>query len=311
MPATASRSKKSEAYETGIREGRAMAARARNPEASEPEEEEEEEETDMAASHGTNQKGHSRRRSAKGAENTKPAKDGGMYGKKPMDAECGCSGRKGGKCDGNCGSMRKRGDSLTPLEYLDACELGIQDRSPTYIRARLDTAERLDLKCGKGSISEGEKCTKGPAQRVQPKKANKSSNSGAKKALLAGAVIGGAAVLGAGLDIRAARRKAAQGALTQLKQNKRSANTVFTTQLGTIAKANKQSPNNPRLQQASFRAAMQAKGYRDLKRREIKQGLANLKAQVPKSPARRRAARRRGDSIYAEGFSDSFVPFDI
>jgi len=29
---------------------------------------------------------------------------------------------------------------------------------------------RLDLKCGKGAISEGEKCTKGAAQRVQPKK---------------------------------------------------------------------------------------------------------------------------------------------
>jgi len=27
---------------------------------------------------------------------------------------------------------------------------------------------RADLKCGKGSISEGEKCTKGPAQRVRP-----------------------------------------------------------------------------------------------------------------------------------------------
>jgi len=27
---------------------------------------------------------------------------------------------------------------------------------------------RLDLKCGKGAISEGEKCTKGAAQRVQP-----------------------------------------------------------------------------------------------------------------------------------------------
>jgi hypothetical protein len=150
---------KSAAYEEGIREGRAMAARSRNPEASEPEEEEEEE-MDMAAN-------HSRKRSAKGAKHTKPAKDGGVYGKKPMDAECGC-GRKG-KCDGNCGSMRKRSDSLTPLEYLDACELGIQDRSTAYIRARLDAAERLDLKCGKGSISEGEKCHVGPAQKVQPK----------------------------------------------------------------------------------------------------------------------------------------------
>jgi len=153
---------KSSAYEKGIREGRAMAARSRNPEASEPEEEEEE--MDMAA-------GHSRKRSAKGAKHTKPAKDGGMYGKKPMDAECACG--KKSKCDGNCSYMRKRRDSLTPIEYLDACELGIQDRSTAYIRSRLDSAERFDLKCGKGAISEGEKCTKGPATKVKPKKGNK------------------------------------------------------------------------------------------------------------------------------------------
>jgi hypothetical protein len=188
MPATTRRAK-SEAYEEGIREGRAMAARARNMESPEEEEEEEEEEMDMAAS-------HSRKRSAKGAKHTKPAADG--YGKKPMDAECGCKGKKGAKCDGNCGSMRKRGDSLTPLEYLDACELGIQDRSPTYIRARLDTAERLDLKCGKGSISEGEKCTKGPAQRVQPQQRGGSKVRGLKTAAKiagAAALIGGAAYM--------------------------------------------------------------------------------------------------------------------
>jgi hypothetical protein len=282
---------KSAAYEKGIREGRAMAARSRNPEASEPEEEEE---MDMAAN-------HSRKRSAKGAKHTTPAKDGGTYGKKPMDAECGC-GRKG-KCDGNCGSMRKRSDALTPFEYLDACELGIQDRSTAYIRARLDAAERLDLKCGKGSISEGEKCTKGPAQKVQPKKPTKFRNSGAKKALVAGAVIGGAALLGAGLEVRSQRRTQAQAVLKDLKQTKRNANTVFATQLGVIAEANKRSPNNPRLQQASFRAAMQAKEYRDLKRKAVSEGLSQLKAQVPKSAARRRAARRKSDTMYANGFS--------
>lgn len=30
------------------------------------------------------------------------------------------------------------------------------------------TSLRLDLKCGKGAISEGEKCTKGPATKVEP-----------------------------------------------------------------------------------------------------------------------------------------------
>lgn len=187
MPATARRSK-SNLYEKGVREGMEMANRARGKK--------EEEEMDMGLDPN-----HSRKRSAKGAKNTKPAKDGmgmkkpmdggmygkkpmdgdkgmkkememDMYGKKPMDAECGCKGKKGRKCDANCGSMRKRSDSLTPQEYLTACEMGVQDRSSTYIRARLDTAaSRNDLKCGKGAISEGEKCTKGKATKVEPKKA--------------------------------------------------------------------------------------------------------------------------------------------
>ena len=167
MPATTAR-KGSAAYEKGIREGQAMASRARRstaPEPEETEEEGEEEEMDMASTN--------RKRSAKGAKNTKAPMDGGMYGKKPMDGECGCKGKKGGKCEGSCGSMKKdRADAaLTPHEYLNACDLGIQDRSRSYIRARLDAAERLDLKCGKGSISKGEKCSKGAATQVDPKKA--------------------------------------------------------------------------------------------------------------------------------------------
>lgn len=114
----------------------------------------------------------SRKRSAKGAKRTKA----------PMDCE-GCSGKSSGKCKAcsakpmkdNCGSypMKKRNDALTAPEYLAACELGIQDRSRNYIRARLDTAERLDLKCGNGAISEGEKCHVGAAKKVDPKAAAK------------------------------------------------------------------------------------------------------------------------------------------
>lgn len=283
---------KSSAYEKGIREGRAMAARSRNPEASEPEEEE----MDMEAQQ------HSRKRSAKGAKHTKPAKDGGMYGKKPMDAECACG--KKSKCDGNCSYMRKRRDSLTPIEYLDACELGIQDRSTAYIRARLDSAERLDLKCGKGAISEGEKCTKGAAQRVQPKKGNKARSSGVKKALMAGAAIGGgAALLGAGLKMRSQRRERSQAVLNMLKGTKRSANETFVKQLEIAAKANRENPGNRVLQQAAVQVVQMGKQSRALKRANVKAGLAALKKSVPKSPARRRAARRRGDSVYADGFS--------
>jgi hypothetical protein len=101
--------------------------------------------------------------------------------KRSMDGDCSCGKRKG-KCDGSCGKTMKdggmykkpmmdRGDALTPQEYLAACDLGIQGQPRSYIRARLDYAERLDLKCGKGAIPEGKKCTKGPATRVEGKKA--------------------------------------------------------------------------------------------------------------------------------------------
>jgi len=86
-----------------------------------------------------------RKRGAKNAKATKA----------PMDSDCGCGG-----------SAKKmdRNDALTPQEYLAACDLGIQGRSRPYIRARLDAAARLDLKCGNGSISQGEKCHVGAAQ---------------------------------------------------------------------------------------------------------------------------------------------------
>lgn len=152
---------------TAYREGRADKNKKPSIEIEIKPEGEEEEEEGMEGEEMDAAKPHSRKRSAKGAKNTKPAMDGGMYGKKPMDGDCGCmsKGRKG-KCDGSCGKKMDRNDALTPQEYLAACELGIQGRSRAYIRARLDSAARLDLKCGKGSISEGEKCTKGTAQKA-------------------------------------------------------------------------------------------------------------------------------------------------
>jgi hypothetical protein len=130
-----------------------------------------------------------RKRNVPGSENTKA----------PMDSDCGCGGTKGkkGGCscggkkdgdtsrgpgelyapstapirqknarDGSCGM--RRGDSLTVHEYLAACDLGIQNQPSSYIRARHDAAERRDLKCGRGAIRQGQKCTKGTAQQVNP-----------------------------------------------------------------------------------------------------------------------------------------------
>lgn len=201
---------------TAYREGRADKNKKPSIEIEiKPEGEEEEgmegEEMDAA-------KPHSRKRSAKGAKNTKPATDGGMYGKKPMDGDCGCmsKGRKG-TCDGSCGKKMDRNDALTPQEYLAACELGIQGRSRAYIRARLDAAERLDLKCGKGSISEGEKCTKGTAQKVQSNKASVGQRVKAGASLLAigAGTVGQAAFTGAAFGAGLSGNAKAAGRYTQ------------------------------------------------------------------------------------------------
>jgi uncharacterized protein YcfJ len=160
-----------------------------------------------------------RKRSAKNAKATKAPMDGGMYGKKPMDGEgCNCGKRKA-KCDGSCGKKMDRNDALTPQEYLAACDLGIQGRSRSYIRARLDAAERLDLKCGKGSISKGEKCSKGAATAAEnaPISIRKGLKVGAKigggLGAVQGAMLGGALGGGPGGALAGAAIGAASGAL--------------------------------------------------------------------------------------------------
>lgn len=65
---------------------------------------------------------------------------------------------------------------------------------------------RSDLKCGRGSISEGEKCTKGPAT---PAKTNNNNNTIRNVAL----GVGGAAVLG-GVAFGAAKARASQRILS-------------------------------------------------------------------------------------------------
>lgn len=173
MPAVA---KKSSAY----REGRADKKKPSIEMEIKPEGEEEE---GPEGGEMDGDKPHSRKRSAKGVKNTKPAMDGGMYGKKPMDGDCGCGGRKGkAACDGNCGKEMDRTDALTPQEYLAACDLGIQGRSRSYIRARLNTAERLDKKCGASGIPDNAKCTKGNEAQVGSTGSNEADKSSKTKA---------------------------------------------------------------------------------------------------------------------------------
>jgi hypothetical protein len=85
--------------------------------------------------------------------------DNEMKGKKPCKA-CAKKGKKKGSC--SCDKGGKMDAALTPMEYLDACDLGIQDRSKSYIRARLDAmataGKGQGTKCGNGYIGRGKKC---------------------------------------------------------------------------------------------------------------------------------------------------------
>ena len=77
--------------------------------------------------------------------------------------------------EGKACSCKHKNDSLTPQEYIAACEMGIQDRSRVYIRARLDAAERMDKtgtgkKCGNSYIPAQANCTAGSGGSAPAKK---------------------------------------------------------------------------------------------------------------------------------------------
>ena len=298
MPATTAR-KGSAAYEKGIREGRAMSAKSRRAPEPDPEESEELENEEGEMDMDMGGKAHSRKRSAKGAKNTKA----------PMDAECGCKGKKGGKCDGNCGgSMRKRADSaLTPQEYLNACDLGIQDRSRSYIRAWLDAAERLDLKCGKGSISKGEKCSKGAAQQVNPQAQGKGSNTALKMAAVGGLVVGASYLAGrSGLGLKAG--SALKTAASELGQAGKEISSAGKYGLKMQTKVAKQAASNIR-GRAKLRALTNTKmpESNTLYGRVVNpwaEGAAQLSDQGQAGRAVQAAKKRsrRRDSPYASGF---------
>jgi len=165
---------------------------------------------------------------------------------------------------------------------------------------------RLDLKCGRGSISEGEKCTKGAAQQVQPARQSqvkRSRNKAIKTVLLAAALGAGIGAVRGGLSARKSRKAYAEGALSKIKRLKAKGNDTLLAALKSAKNSQAMGMNDPRTQARQYANIMQAKTTRGLARRAAREGLAELKAIVPLSPARRRAARRgRRDSVWAEGF---------
>ena len=100
----------------------------------------------------------------------------------------------------DCGCTHKN-DALTPQEYLDACDLGIQDRSRIYIRARLDAGtfaagkgSRKGKKCGNSYIPAQSTCNQG---RQDPASVRRGIKTGAR----VGATVAGVQGISAGMQI--------------------------------------------------------------------------------------------------------------
>ena len=110
----------------------------------------------------------------------------GNKGNKPC-AACMKKGKKKGSC--GCDKGGKMDAALTPMEYLDACDLGIQNRSRAYVRGVLGVRE--DKKCGASGIAEGKKCNKGVVGSVKSALGSEDVQTGLKVAAVAGGIAAG------------------------------------------------------------------------------------------------------------------------
>lgn len=120
--------------------------------------------------------------------------------------------------EGKACSCKHKNDSLTPQEYIAACEMGIQDRSRVYIRARLDAAERMDKtgtgkKCGNSYIPANANCTAGSGGSAPAKQSGKKAAKKPKTTAI-NQYFRNSALLTAGLSTARAVNQARQGKLT-------------------------------------------------------------------------------------------------
>lgn len=124
----------------------------------------------------------------KGSEGVTKMNDPRKKGMPSLDDEntdaCMKKDKKGGK---DCGCKHKN-DALTPQEYLAACEGGYQDRSRTYIRARLDAGAGTGKKCGNSHIPKQATCSKGAGGEKKKESLGTKFKRGAEAAATAGAI---------------------------------------------------------------------------------------------------------------------------
>ena len=144
---------------------------------------------------------------------------------------------------------------------------------------------RLDLKCGKGAISKGEKCTKGAATTVDPKAPGKGKGMGTALKVAAGVALVGAAAYGA----KKYGPKAIRNAKAGMLKTKRS---LQQTTRETMRSQMKKEGATP-AQWAEWRKSTPKSGSTASERESFKDFF------YKNTPG---ARRPKSDSVYASGF---------
>ena len=169
------------------------------------------------------------------------------------------------------------------------------------------TTLRLDLKCGKGSISKGEKCSKGAATAVNPNAQGKGSNTALKMAAAGGLVIGASYLAGrSGLGLKAGSAlKTAASEIGQASKEISSAGKYGLKMQAKVAKqaganirgrAKLQALTNTKMPESNTLYGRVVNPWAEGAAQLSDQGQAGRAVQAAKKRSRRR------DSPYASGF---------
>lgn len=275
-----------------------------------------------------------------GSEDMPPVSKGrrGRRGRKAVkDGSCSacaagkpCAGKKDGDTSAGPGELynpgrknpRMNNDALSPQEYLDACDLGIQNESKAYIRARLDTEDAIRQDFRSRSSS------------------SQSQNNGStvRKVATGAAIAGGVAALAiggrrsgafrrAGSAMRSAAPRLRRAASTGMRKARTGAGMARRTASSGLGRARTATSSGMSRARSGFAtASTRARSAGSTGMKRARTGFTNTTARAKSSfgTARRSAsntmARARGkspkqlslfnDSMYADGFTIDADVFD-
>ena len=211
-----------------------------------------------------------------------------------------CSGKKDGDTSAGPGELynpgrknsRMNNDALSPQEYLDACDLGIQNKPKAYIRARLDTEDALrqDFRSSTGQ--------------------SQNNGSTARRVATGAAIAGGVAALAYGGHRSGAFRRAGSAMRSAAPRVRTAASSGMGKARSGFGRARSAASSGMGRARSGFAtASTRARSAGSAGMKRARTGITNTSARAKSGFG---SARRRlfNDSMYADGFTLDAAIFD-